>query len=104
MKIERSNLPVKLCATGRCPLQKSCLASVASLLQLQPKAHLENGRQNSARCHRVGEYPAFHRHAQVDLRKGTPTHWQRFFHPKWIINEYVLYIYIHNVMIMKRKT
>lgn len=84
MNIERSNSPVKLGATGCYPLQKSWLASVASLLQLPPKAHLENGRQNSAQCHRVGECPAFHQYVQADLGKGTPTHWQRCFHPKWI--------------------
>jgi len=95
MKIERSNSPVKLCATGCYPLQKSWLASVASLLQLQPKTHLENDRQNSAQCHRVGEYPAFHQYVQADLGKETPTHWQRCFHPKWIIHAlYVTFIVI----------
>ena len=83
---------MKLSATGCYPLQKSWLASVASLLQLPPKAHLENGRQNSAQCHRVGEYPAFHQYVQADLGKGTPTHWQRCFHPKWVIHAYALYI------------
>ena len=99
IKNERSNSPVKLCATGCYPLQKSWLASVASLLQLQPKAHLENGRQNNALCHRVGEYPAFRRYAQAELGIETPTHWQRCFHPKWI-NTCICPVYIHKILII----